>query len=242
MALELSVRVAQSSWKYNKRKDASRQCKELSSPSRQWLGRLIPGQNCLFDVQNKRHTCARLNRTTGPPSPHRFEACTQHQPGSCTHTHTYRSKVYIAFALYSINTGLRLLCRDCCQSTSYHHRPRICLSGQQTCLNCDNKTIVNVVLWMFAKPDKWWSKFDEWRMLCDDDRRWRDGDRAISCVILFHAQTLTLFEFCMLVCSFSQLVSDLEFREWQRFGPWRTIERNVHWFVWKFLDQKFETL
>jgi hypothetical protein len=29
-------------------------------------------------------TCARLNRTTGPLSPHRFEACAHHQTGSCT--------------------------------------------------------------------------------------------------------------------------------------------------------------
>ena len=31
-------------------------------------------------------TCARWNRTTGPLSPYRFEACTHHQAGSCTHT------------------------------------------------------------------------------------------------------------------------------------------------------------
>ncbi len=30
-------------------------------------------------------TCARWNRTTGPLSPYRFEACTHHQAGSCTH-------------------------------------------------------------------------------------------------------------------------------------------------------------
>ena len=29
-------------------------------------------------------TCARLNRTTGPSGPHRFEACARHQTGSCT--------------------------------------------------------------------------------------------------------------------------------------------------------------
>ncbi len=29
-------------------------------------------------------TCARWNRTTGPLSPYRFEACTHHQAGSCT--------------------------------------------------------------------------------------------------------------------------------------------------------------
>ena len=30
-------------------------------------------------------SCARSNRTTWPSSHHRFEACAQHQPGSCTH-------------------------------------------------------------------------------------------------------------------------------------------------------------
>ena len=30
-------------------------------------------------------TCTRWNRTTGPLSPYRFEACTHHQAGSCTH-------------------------------------------------------------------------------------------------------------------------------------------------------------
>jgi hypothetical protein len=35
-------------------------------------------------IARGRKSCERLNRTTGPPSPHRFEACTQHQPGSST--------------------------------------------------------------------------------------------------------------------------------------------------------------
>ena len=39
--------------------------------------------NLSHETSTKR-TCARWNRTTGPPGPPRFEALTHHQAGSCT--------------------------------------------------------------------------------------------------------------------------------------------------------------
>ena len=45
--------------------------------------------------KNQKSTCARLNRTTGPLSPHRFEACAHHQTGSCTPS--FKAKSTISF-------------------------------------------------------------------------------------------------------------------------------------------------
>ena len=51
----------------------------------------------------KKYSCARLNRTTGPPSPLRFEALPHHQAWSCTHDDNTGKFKYIdtTFLLYS---------------------------------------------------------------------------------------------------------------------------------------------